>query len=57
MKTLAAILLMLYSESVIPKQMQIEWWWDGVLGAPCSTATDRAEGTCLLEVKSKPEWR
>jgi hypothetical protein len=56
-KHLAAALLLLYSEIVIPEQMQFEWWWTGVLGAPCSTATDRAEGTCDLQVKRTPEWK
>jgi hypothetical protein len=57
MKYLAAALLLLYSESVIPEQMQFEWWWTGVFGAPCSTETDRREGTCYLEVKRRPEWK
>jgi hypothetical protein len=57
MKYLAATLLMLYSESVIPEQLKFEWWWQGVFGAPCSTKTDRVEGTCNLEIKRKVEWK
>jgi hypothetical protein len=55
-KNLTAILLLLYSETVIPEQLKFEWWWQGVFGAPCSTATDRIEGTCNLEVKRRPTW-
>jgi hypothetical protein len=55
-KYLAAILLLLYSEIVIPEQLKFEWWWTGVLGAP-GTATDRAEGTMQLEVKRRPTWQ
>ncbi len=30
--------------------------WPDVIGGPCSTATDRREGTCYLELKD-PTWK
>ena len=51
------ILLMIYSAAAIPKQLKIEWWWPSVLGAPCTTKTDRIEGTCDPKIKRKPEWK
>ena len=59
MKYLAALLLMLYSTASIPDagNFSSEWWQYWMLGRPCSTATDRTEGTCDLEVKRKPTWQ
>lgn len=55
MKHLAALLALLYTSNATPEQITLEWWQ--VLGEPCSTATDRTEGTCELEVKRKPTWQ
>jgi len=56
-KYLAALLVLLYSHPATPEQSLTEWWQPWVLGAPCSTSTDKAEGTCQLEVKTEPEWK
>jgi hypothetical protein len=55
MRTLLALLLMLYIQPSEPEQIRLQWWQ--VLGEPCTTKIDRIEGTCGdLEIKTKVEW-
>lgn len=57
MKYIAALLALLYSASVTPEQVRLEWWQQGEFGA--CTKTDIQElGACgTLEIKFKPQWR
>jgi len=56
MRALLAILLMIYAPVSVPEQSELEWWH--VLGEPCTTETDRIEGTCgELGIKSEIVWR
>jgi hypothetical protein len=57
MRALLASLLMLYAQTATPEQAFTEWWQPGRFGAPCSTKTDIAEGTCHLEIRNKPIWK
>lgn len=57
MRTPAAILTLFWSHAATPEQVKLEWWQEGMFGAPCTTETDRREGTCQLEVKRRPDWR
>ena len=56
MKWLFAIAALLYSTQAVTEQTQTAWWQEWVFGAPCSLKTDIEEGTCILEVKRKPDW-
>jgi hypothetical protein len=56
-RALLAIAALLWSHTATPEQSISEWWHPWALGAPCSTETDRREGTCQLEVKTKPRWK
>ena len=54
---LISIAALLYTADVTPEQTQKESWQPWVLGAPGSTKTDIEEGTCIVQVKRKPDWR
>lgn len=55
MRLLVAMLLFLPALAT-PEQsdIEIEWWVKD--GSPCSTRTDRIEGTCFLDVR-QPKGR
>ncbi len=56
MKILLTILTMLIPGTAIPEQLDYKWWLPENFGAPCTTLTDIIEGTCKIEVNSKPDW-
>ena len=52
MRLLFAIAMLLCANGAVPEHWEE---WDATrFGAPCTTATDRREGTCNLKVLSKP---
>jgi hypothetical protein len=56
MRTLLALLLIIYAPASVPVQRKLEWWQ--TLGEPCTTKLDRKENTCSdLGIKSKIVWR
>ena len=56
MRTLLALLLMIYIPTSETEQIKLEWWQ--TIGYPCTTETDKIEGTCgELGIKSKIVWR
>ncbi len=54
---LIVFVALLYPANVAkPETIDIEYeTWPGEFGAPCTTITDRKEGTCYLELK-EPSW-
>ena len=57
MRILLAIAALLYSASVTPEQITLEWWNSYEFGA-CTKTDIAEEGSCgKLEVKRKPEWK
>lgn len=45
-----------FSPTVGDAELPREYWRDWNFGAPCSTVTDRIEGTCVVAIKRKPDW-
>lgn len=57
MRYLAAILALLYSASVTPEQVKLEWWQAYEFGR-CTKTDIKELGSCgKLEVKRKPKWQ
>lgn len=48
-----ALAALLYPANMaIPEALDIQYeTWPGEFGAPCTTQTDRREGTCYLELR------
>lgn len=57
MKYLAALLLMLYSAPLVPKQLDAKWWEPGIFGACTKTDIKELGGCFQLEVRRRPRWR
>jgi hypothetical protein len=53
MRALLAIALLFYTDTVTTGQLE-DWQ---ILGAPCTTQIDIKEGTCNIDVKTKPRWK
>jgi hypothetical protein len=54
MKTALITVLLFYTPQAVP-EAEFNQWWDAYhFGAPCSTKTDIEEGTCDVDILSKP---
>jgi hypothetical protein len=54
MKTALITVLLFYTPQAVPEAEFNQWWDTYHFGAPCSTKTDIEEGTCDVDILSKP---
>jgi len=55
-KAFIAFILLINPQIAIPEHLSADWWEPWNFGAPCTTKTDIAEGTCIIELK-KINWK